>query len=253
MGILFAKHYYLNRDVPYLINHEITEYDIRSAGFNIVKTFKLLNPSEIDKLQAMDKKERQIQLGLHQLKDKEFGRKLNEGFKEARRMFFEGNSINDMDILSIKKDAIFSLKRYRNLDFGDIQFVEKNNYSSYYYINNFEFYFNRKKIDVKGINDDLLALHEDYMLSFLSTFFRMNEISKREKVIKFLKEFSMYYKSRELETGFYRELNKQSLFVIKDKMLSRAKVGSHLKVDKDLVDIRYNYNNYLIPLISILL
>jgi len=34
MSSLFKKHFYLNKNIEYLISNEIIEYDIKSAGFN---------------------------------------------------------------------------------------------------------------------------------------------------------------------------------------------------------------------------
>ena len=48
MEELYKRSIYLNRDIDYLFNSEIIEYDIQEAGFNIIKYFKLLSESEIE-------------------------------------------------------------------------------------------------------------------------------------------------------------------------------------------------------------
>jgi hypothetical protein len=170
---------------------------------------------------------------------------------EVRKWFFENNDIKDEDILSIKKDAIMTTKRCFVTEFDNIIFAEKNIYTSYYYLNNYEFYYNRDKIDVKGIGDDLLELHQEYMLDFLFNFFRMNEISKRKSVIDLLKDFAYNYKKKELDVDYYRELNSQSLFKIHERLFGE-KIGLKYTKEKDSLDISYNYMNYVVPLISIL-
>lgn len=251
-GVLYKKSNYLNKDIDYLISNEIIEYDIRSAGFNISKYFKLLPQYKINYLEKLGKKQRHIQLGLYQREDKEFKKILNEKFMETRKWFFENNDVGDEEILSVKKDALFVLKRCKNISLGNIEFIEKNVYTSYYYLNNLEFYYNKNTIDVKGIDDELLKLHEDYMLNFLHEFFRLNEVNTRKMSIKLLKQFAKYYKSKRLDIGYYRELDKQSLFRLKERLFGEI-VGAKYTEDIDKVDMWYNYKNYVIPLISILI
>jgi hypothetical protein len=251
MSTLYQRHNYLNKDIEYIVSNEIIEYDIQSAGFNIMKKYKLLDEQKIRYLESLGKKQRQIQIGLYQREDRTLVKRLNEKFVEVRQWFFENNDIQDEDILAIKKDAIMTTKRCFNTEFGNIVFAEKNIYTSYYYLNNYEFYYNKDTVDVKGISDELLELHDEYMLDFLYNFFRMNEISSRKKVIGLIKDFSYYYKRRELDINYYRELNSQSLFKINEKLFGE-KIGLKYTKDKESIDIGYNYMNYVVPLISIL-
>ena len=65
----------------------------------------------------------------------------------------------------------------QNTKFGLIEFKCKNRYTSFYKINNLEiFYFydsftKNEEIEVKGISDDRLKLHEEYMLQLLKDIF----------------------------------------------------------------------------------
>jgi hypothetical protein len=249
--VLYRKHNYLNKDIPYLISNEIVEYDMQSAGFNILKKYKLISDIKLKYLETLGKKHRQIQIGLYIKEDKELGKALNEKFIEVRQWFFENNYITDEDVLSIKKDAIVTLKRCHVTEFDNIIFVEKNIYTSYYYMNKYEFYYNKDIVHVKGISDDLVKLHTEYMLDFLYNFFKMNEISARKRVIDLLKSFSEAYKTRDLDIGYYRELNSDSLFRLNESLFGNT-MGLKIMGDIDKVDIGYNFNRYLVPLISIL-
>lgn len=251
MSTIYQRHGYLNKDIEYVISNEIIEYDIQSAGFNIIKKFKLIDEHKIKYLESLPKKQRQIQIGLYQREDKTLIRRLNEGFVEVRKWFFENNDIKDEDILSVKKDAIITFKRCFETEFDNITFAEKNIYTSYYYLNKYEFYYNKDTVDVKGISDEVLELHREYMLDFLYNFFRMNEISSRKKVIDLIKDFSYYYKNRELNVGYYRELNMQSLYKINERLFGQM-LGIKDIGDVNEIDIQYNYMNYVVPLISIL-
>jgi hypothetical protein len=234
------------------VSQEIIEYDIKSAGFNLIKKYKLLNDKKIEHLESLDKKKRQIMIGLYEKNDKELKKNLNLAFVDARRIFFESNNLQDDDILSIKKDAIITTKRCDKLIFDNVEFVEKHIYTSYYYINKFEFYLGTTGIDVKGINDEKLELHKDFMLDFLFKIFKMMETTSREIIIKNIKEFSYYYKTKQLEIGYYRELNKDSLFKLHHTLL-KTMVGVVDTDDVSDIDINYNFMHYIIPIINLLI
>jgi hypothetical protein len=239
--MLYERHNYLNKNIEYLISNEIIEYDIRSAGFNLTKKFKLLDDNKINYLEKLDKHQRHVQLGLYQREDIKFKKELNEKFIEIRKWFFKNNDLVDEEILSIKRDAIITLRRCSNTQLDNVEFIEKNIYTSYYYLNNYEFYYNKDVIHVKGIDDEKLKLHKEYMLDFLNNFFMMNEISPHKKIIELLKDFSYYYKLKKLNIEYYRELNDQSLFRLKEKYkLFNNKLG--IRDIGDINDIEIDYN-----------
>jgi hypothetical protein len=249
---LYERHNYLNKDIEYMVSQEIIEYDMKSAGFNLIKKFKLLEPEKIEYLETLTKKEQTIRIGLYQREDRTLVKRMNEKFVEARKWFFENNGITDDDVLSIKKDAILTTKRCFNTEFDNVTFVEKNEYTSYYYLNKYEFYYNKDGLDVKGIGEEQLELHREYMLDFLYNFFKMNEISKKKQVIQLIKEFAYYYKNRELNINYYRELNVQSLFQINNRLFGDRVGVMYTNRDEDL-DITFNYMAYVVPLLSILI
>lgn len=251
---LYEKHNYTNKLIEYLISREIIEYDIQSAGFNLVKKYKLLSQYKIDQLESLSKKERQISLGYIQRYDKEFMAKLNEKFVEVRKLFFEANDIKTDDVLSIKKDAIFMLRRCQYTEFDNILFREKNLYTSYYYMNKKEIYVNKDGLDIKGISDDKLELHKDYMLDLLFKLLRMVELSSKRQLIANLKEVSYFYKNKELDINYYRELNSDSLFRLKMIMPGMHDyIGVQYTDNVDEIEIEYNYMKYIVPIINLIL
>jgi hypothetical protein len=212
--MLYERHNFLNKNIEYLVSNEIIEYDIKSAGFNLIKKYKLLDESKVNYLESLGKKQRQVQIGLYQRNDVELKKNLNDKFIEIRKWFFEQNNIEDDDVLSIKKDAIVTLRRCLVTEFDNIQFIEKNVYTSYYYLNELEFYYNKDVIHVKGISDDLLELHGEYMLDFLHNFFLMRtaviwiavKLLLREKIA----EVRIYYWKRTVLNIFMLK-NRKSL------------------------------------------
>jgi DNA polymerase III epsilon subunit-like protein len=134
---------------------------------NLAKKYGYLDDNKMRYLERLDRKRRHIQIGLYKRDDKEISKKENGALVEMRKWFFEQNGLQEEDILSIKRDAIFTLKRCHVTENDNIQFVEKNIYTSYYHLNNYEFFYNNELIHVKGIDDEMLELHKEYMLDFL--------------------------------------------------------------------------------------
>lgn len=248
---LYEHHNYLNKNVEYLISNEIIEYDMRSAGFNIIKKFKLLDDKRISHLESLPKQRRQITIGMYQQNNKDFAKALNEKFVEMRRLFFEANSLDDDDVLSIKKDAIITTKRCYNTIFDNVEFAEKHMYTSYYYISKFEIYVGPEKIDMKGISDEKLKLHEDYMLDFLFRFLKLVETGSRKQIVGNLVQFADFYKRRELEVGYYRELNSDSLYKFNKNFIGDL-IGFQNVNSVDNIDISFNYMKFIVPLIKLL-
>lgn len=253
ISTLYERDQYLNKSIDYIISSDIIEYDISSAGYSISRRYKLLDEKTLDMLGSLDKKSRQIRIGLLCRDNPKYNEALKSAFVNIRKEFFMANSITDDDILSIKKDAIFLLRHVNNVNFGDyVTFAEKNKYSSYFYINKTEFYVGSGTLDVKGISDDKLELHRDYMLDFLYNIFKMMEVTDFKYIIKELVAFTNHYKARNLDVGYYRELNSESSYRMIDDFCGHN-IGIDYVDDVENVNISYNYMNYIRPLIAILL
>lgn len=245
------KDKYLDKDTQYLISTNIVEYDISSAGYSISRYYKLLDDRTLSWLETLPKEERHIQIGLLCKRLPKYNDALKQAFINIRKEFFVANNIVDDDILSIKKDAIFLLRYADVTKFGDdVAFAEKNIYTSYYYINKKEFYSSPTKLDVKGISDETLELHKDYMLDFMQNIFRLAETSDNAQIIRQLVGFIDAYKSRNLEVGYYREFNDSSTYRLGTEFL-RTPMGLSNVDDVDDINISYNYMNYIRPLVEI--
>ena len=84
---IWERHNYTNHDIGMIINGEIIEYDIKAAGLNLAKEFGYIDKKTIEYLESLDKKRRNIHLGLLKKNDKQISKKENEAFIEARRLF----------------------------------------------------------------------------------------------------------------------------------------------------------------------
>jgi len=156
------------------------------------------------------------------------------------------------DILSIKNDAIFIINKIPMITkFDNIEFVNKNIYTSFYKlgVGKIEIYYlydmvnNIEHIDVKGIKDEKIILHKNYFLEFLLVLFNSAQIESLRDTINLLITFYESYLKLELDIGYYREFNAESLFSIKRIGVSSIYKADFLGEDsKSYIDISCNLN-----------
>lgn len=248
--MLYERDTWVNENILSLFNKEIYEYDIRSAGINLVIKYKLLPDHIQKKLLAMEKDTRNTKIGLMERDDKEFAKKLSDAFKDIRKMFFESNGLTVNDIVSIKKDAIFVTRKCVFTIFDNVEFRIKNTYTSYIRLKKIEFYYSHEKMDIKGINKVELQYHTDYLIHFITTYFQKMEYGDKGEVLMFLNRFLMRYKKRELDVEYYKEFKPGGVF----KLASEDKKTVYTDFPeerKDELDIYYNLKNVVIPIILI--
>lgn len=256
---LWEKTIWLNTDIDFIFGARIVEYDMKSAGLSLIKEFKLLDQNTIDELEKMTKLAKNKKIGLIQREDKEFTNKLSIAFKEARRKFMVSNNLENESVLSIKKDAIFVINSLcKQLEFGNILFQEKNVYTTFFKLNKIEFFLNveTRKIDIKGLGqgeqlERVLELHGPYILDFMLKFATLREYGTSTKSMRrFIKDFVVDYRERNLDINYYRELDKGLGFELYDDV-----IGEYIKVsetdDKDNVNIIPNYIHYILPLVGL--
>ncbi len=223
---------WVNPNIEYLFDQEIIEYDIRDAGFSLIKEYHLLPDSKIRELESLEKGiERHKAIGVLQ-KNSEFSKSLLNKFAEIRKIFISMNHLSDDQIISVKKDAIFTIGQCDILRFGNVTFVKKNVYSSYLRfrtINNLEIYYAEDQFDIKGMSDRAINTHRLYMIDFLKKLIPLIE-NQDLRSKRLMKIFIMEYKYSKLEPEYYIEFN---------------------NISKDFRPL-FNYKNLLIPLIHII-
>lgn len=231
-----------NTNVPFIHHELIDEWDIRSANTSLMKYYKLASPAIISKLEKMEKRDREPAVGRISQKDKSFSAALEKAFTDIINEFITANQLNpDTDIISIKKDSVFVRNKniqYHEFGNGAVNFINKNSYAGCLLIPNYEFYYAKDKIDVKGISDDVLHLHEDGILAFISMM--MQESNNWIELNRFMKEYTVAYKTRQLPFNAYREFTSVSKFRV-------SLYGNEVlmdNIDEDLIedtDISFNY------------
>jgi len=233
MGYNPKKSVWLNPDIEYIFGDEIIEYDIRDAGFNLIRQYKLLPEEKIKELLYMEKMERHITIGKIQGADKDFSDVLMNKFAEIRSIFINTNKIRDNDIISVKKDALFIIGEQQRTKFGMVEFRDKNRYSSYIRfpnIRDLEIYYGEDNFDIKGMGDSAISRHRLYMIEFLRNIISMLENSDI-RIKRYLKKFIDNYKFHNLDEEYYLEFNSKS------------------------TDINYlfNYQNIILPITQIVI
>ena len=234
MGYNPSKSTWLNPNIEYLFNDDIIEYDIHDAGFSLIQQYQLLPPEKIKELERIPRGiQRHIQVGVLQRDDKEFSKRLTDKFTEVRALFMMMNQLKDDSIISVKKDAIYTIGKVKRTTFGKVKFMEKNHYSSYIRfpdITNLELYYGENGIDVKGMGDAAVNRHRLYMLEFLRKTIKSIEQQDSSVKRKFMRFFNQY-KFDELDEEFYIEFN-------------------NVSSDQNKL---FNYANLLIPLLKIIM
>jgi hypothetical protein len=81
------KSIWINKDIQFLFNTNIVEYDMKAASVSVCEHDHLLNEDLIQQLKLMPKEQRTRKMGLLQRDDAEFSKKLLNGIKNIRRKF----------------------------------------------------------------------------------------------------------------------------------------------------------------------
>lgn len=232
--------------ISVLYNVYIYEYDISKANINILHSKGIIDKQTYDYLYNAERMKRQIYIGNLQ-KDPKIAQALKEGFIEYRHKLFMSNNIQDYEVLSIKKDAIYVIsRRLQNTNFGLVNFIEKNWYSGFYKIKNLELYYrynritNDEALDVKGINDNTLVLHNNHFMSFLKDLFCTLQCNGVSTALALLKDFYMSYITRSLSIEYYREFNNTSEYRILGTQYSRYTIILNNPINLNILDISYN-------------
>lgn len=244
---IYEKDLWLNPGNTNGFNKEIFEYDIQSAGLALAIKYDLLPKMVTDHLLTLPKEERVVEMGKMERSDRELGRKLKNAFVAIRKLFFESNGLDIVDIIAIKRDAIFTLRKCMFTEFDNVIFRVKNSYSSFMAFSNLEFYYHPEHLDVKGINPTELAFHKDFFLLLIQRFFRLKETESATFVTTTVRNWTDEYKWLRMEPEYYREFRPGGKYRLKN---SGDKTDYPVfPVERlDELDISYNYLKILMKL-----
>lgn len=237
-----------NRDFPFIHDAEVVEWDIRSANTSVMLHYNLVEPKLAERLAKLSKMEREIAVGRLQKKRPEFAKQLEEAFNRIIEEFMEANGLDDDDIVSVKRDAVFVKNHPINVPrFGEVEFVPKNRYKHVILIPRYEVYISDEVTDVKGISDEALEQHAAGMIYFLRTAaYTAHDFYELQR---FFHQYVDAYKKKELDFDAYREFTSDSKFRIR---LDGQELLLDTIVEEDMpnLDILFNYENVVMPVIQ---
>lgn len=237
-------------NIDYLIGSYIREYDIAKANINILLWKGAISVEQYNFLYNADRMTRQTAVGNMRLSNPELGKILDAGVLEAKKLFFEANNIQDYEILCIKNDAIYLINKIPMVTkFDNVEFTCRNIYTSYLNIYKIQYFYyydpmsNKEVLDIKGIGDKNIVLHQNYFYEFLSELLYVSTVDSIENVLLVIQAFEQKYVSLNLDIGYYREFNPASQYRIRGGLHYMSVLADHLpEKDKCYLNISYNYN-----------
>lgn len=242
-------------DVASLRGITIFEYDMVGAGLNVLREKKLVSDSEGERLASLSKDKRVIAVGLLCRDNEDILRELENGTKQAVRDFCNLNDITSEDIISIKRDAVYSTRLAKKLKIGEyLNFREVDRYSSFYNFNGIEIYYSswKNSTAIKGLGKEIEEAHRAYFLKWFTEIIALAEDLQPAKLLQILEMKRLDYLNFKIDVNCYREMNSHNMFKLKDTMRSY-----NLYVDTfpgiPNTDITYNYMKFVLPMISYVL
>lgn len=239
-----------------MVHDHIYEYDIHAANLTMLRLSGKVDESTLNKLERMDKADREVTVGKMIKRNKEIWKIISDGIRHAKEKLFRANQIQDDEVLTIKNDAVFIIgRKLKKTTFGPIEFRMKNHYSVFQQFGKLEFYYDGKRdvLDIKGLNDQIMKEpdHQNGMLKFLRAFFKIVGREDPHEIRQFLIQFVHDYKHKKLSHCYYRELNQlniyRTIYEISGFEYNLVIAGDS---DLDMINGIYNYKRYLLPLIQ---
>lgn len=238
---LAYKHNYLDKNIKYIKNGLIQEYDMKNGGISILYHNKLLSQDDYDYLMNdLDKLQRNIAVGKWLKDNPKASVELMDGFKMARDLFLSKNEVQPENVLSIKKDAIFLVNTSVKVEQvnEDYLFRKKNEYTTYINLGHKEFYYNVVDdiLDVKGISETAQLMQKDYLLKFIKECLKLDSDGKKEELFIKLLEFKDSFIKRELSKEYYYDIILDGyMYSNNDHLLMLSEINDELVKNKYLV------------------
>lgn len=234
-------------DAKFINCVNITEYDIRKANISILYQKGIITEEQYNYLFCLPKQNREAAVGLMILDNPNIDSIIKKGITEAKKWLFDMNNINDPEVLRISNDSIFLMRgiplKYTSM--GHVEFIPKAKYDTFARIANLTIFFastmDELDLEVKGLGKDQIPLHENYMLNFIANLFCLINTQPISTVIDYYMSFYNQYINRQLDIGFYRELNSDSCYTIPFNTGSNfTRIGFSYATDPKQIDISYN-------------
>lgn len=235
------------------ISGRIVEYDIKSANITMLHKYKKINDQYFYYLSNLPKIDREKEIGNMIRVDSSVYDTIKYGIREAKVRLFNANDIKLSEIVRIANDAVYINRSYdlKNIVFDDVIFRIKSVNSVMMKLNSLIIFFycdyDEFNIDIKGMSDEIMELHKDYLLSDLAQIIFLIEKVSIEEAMNYFNTLYDNYINMKLPKEYYRCFDSASLY-------KHNKVNFYLSNIENIEDIDINYNLILLrELWSILL
>lgn len=192
-----------------IIGGTIAEWDIKAAGATAI--FELKGKETYDYLMSLEKKERNIKIGLMMRSEPGLSEKVNGLMLKYLNMFVTENKIKVTNLINTSRDSITIYNKLpMKTKFGHVEFRNKDGiFSSMYRIKRLTLYYDsmREKIIGKGVNDEIVD-NSSFLNDFLKDFLHNIESCQKsgdEKVFNILRRMREAYIESD-DTSIYRDL-----------------------------------------------
>lgn len=245
-----SKQKYLS-DIPFIFERNIFEFDIKQANIHALLAAKVLTQNEFDYLSKLPKDLREIDIGNRIKANAEIYNQIQNKICLAKYYFCEQNNIQESQVLRIANDSLYLVLPYNDInpvvsvDGVQFTFVLKNHFTNYMMLNKNVLFFcdtsgDYWNIDVKGIGQDKLSLHNEFLSCICNILDARNNGGKEVAITEFNKLYNDYI-TYSLPIKTYRELNSSSMYKIKNIANNDYYVSDlGLFTDNKNLDITYN-------------
>lgn len=226
------------QDLSLLKSCNIYEYDISKANINMLYYYGKLTKEQYEVYKIMDNQMRKISIGLMERENRELIKIKADGIRHFKKLFFEEHNLQDSEILTIKNDAIFVMRKLYDTKFDNVEFTLRNKYTLFCRVFRHQFFYSYDPVNqkdflhIKGMKNEQYELHEKYMIDFIKYLFKTFQTDTIEETLTMLRIFYENYINRRHEPGYYRELDSGTFRLVK---LSETLNYSASIVTKDLL------------------
>lgn len=253
-----SSQFYTNKDIKYLVNRRIVEWDIQRAGLQALCNMGIISEDTHEYWKSRDKHWSSIYVGKNlaaKMKDQ------NQFIVEAVDRFIVENGISDERIISRNRDAVFLFdSRITKTEFNHFHFVMKHRYTSYYHIDRFDFYYNGQtdELTVKGIDTRYVDNHP--LIPYVKKCIRWYELLT-QGVLKYKDVYTQIHKLRneycgmKLPLGCYREISFENPLAMHDKqtgLVTYFQTLPELEPERYELITQFNFTQIIVPFINIL-
>lgn len=250
--------FYTNKNIKYLINKYIAEYDIKRAGLYALKELGAISPETFDYWINQSKDKVSIFIGKYLSSNMA---KQNDLIVDIVNEFISTNEITPQNIISQKRDAIFTFNvRPSTMQIRGFEFVKKHEYTSYFKIDGYELYYSNRtnQLDIKGIDVRFVKNHPlmEYVKRIIQKYELLNQgFCTYAELYSLIYDIRKKYISFELPMGCYREIAYDNPYCFNNLRSNEICYFSNIPtIDKESYQLIINHNfvKFIVPFINIL-